>query len=249
MTASISQLILIGTVHRDPQGHQNLASLLEQLQPDLLTLEMSPFALEYRRSRGRRQMLRLERILQRLSAETGRPLQELKTCRAVIDIQVLLAMPYEYRATRKYADRHQCRLVLIDVSEVSAHKLRRVESELTTYHNLKTLVSLPDEGIPLHQESYATAQLLLQTAPGDAVCEAFLRRRRGPEGVGRRDQVMADQLRRLRNRHPGRRLVHVGGWVHLLEDPHEETLFSRLADLSPQRRLLVERIDSAAGEA
>jgi len=239
MISNPPKLTLVGTVHRDQHGHQHLSTLLEQLQPHLLTLEMSPYALHYRQTRGRQQLLRLERILERLAAETGRPVQELKTCQAIRDIFKLLALPYEYCAARDFADRRGCRLELVDVAEVSALKLKRVETGLITYHNLKVLIALPEQEASQCQESYGTAQTLLLNDPAASICAAFLRQRRGTEGVGPRDRAMAEQIRRLLQGGSGH-LVHVGGWVHLLTDPLGETLFSRLGEYAPVRRLLVE---------
>jgi hypothetical protein len=74
--------------------------------------------------------------------------------------------------------------------------------------------------------------------PGDAVRQAFLEGRRGEEGIGPRDRWMAAQIRRLLAPRRGAHLVHVGGWVHLVEDAQGETLYTLLADLAPQRLLL-----------
>jgi len=240
MNSNSPKLTLVGTVHRDPFGHQRLTTLLEQLQPDLLTVEMSRYALHYRNTRGQSLQLRLERILERLAADTDRPPEGLMTCQAVSDIHKLLEFPYEYRAAREYADRRCCRLELIDMANVSALKLKRVESGLISYRNLKILTALPEDNLSPRQESYRTAQSLLLDDPAASVCAAFLRQRRGPEGVGPRDRAMAEQIRRLLQGIPGRHLVHIGGWVHLLADPRGETLFSRLSEFSPHRRLLVE---------
>ena len=240
MTDSQPQLTLIGTVHRDPQGLQRLSALLERLQPNLLTLEMSPYALQYRQARGPTQLLRLERVLEQLATETGHSLLELRSCQAVVDIQNLLALPYEYRAARHYVDQHDCRLALIDMTEVSTRKLKRVESGLITYRNLKILTALPEVDAAQRQESYSTAQALLLNTSEAAVRSAYLQQRRGLEGIGPRDQHMAEQIRRLMHDDTCRHLVHVGGWVHLLEDPLGETLFSRLAEWSPARRLPIE---------
>jgi len=238
MPSNLPTLTLIGTVHRDPQGHQRLSCLLDQLQPDLLTLEMSSYALHYRQTRGRQQLLRLERFLERLAEETGRSLQELESCQAVCDIHKLLALPYEYLAARDYAARRNCHLELLDLAEVSALKLKRAERGLISYRNLKILTALPENNLSQSQESYRTAHSLLLKDPETSVCAAFLNQRRGAEGVGPRDRDMAEQIRRLLQGLPGRHLAHIGGWVHLLADPLGETLFSRLSEFSPIRRLL-----------
>jgi hypothetical protein len=240
MTDDLPQLTLIGTVHRDPHGRKRLTALLEKLQPELLTLEMSPFALQYRQTRGQPQRMRLERILQRLARETGCSLRRLQSHPAVRDIYSLLALPYEYQAARCFANRAGIALELLDDSKISSRKLERVESELITLRNLKILTSLPGaESLP-QPESYATAQNLLGDPAAADVCRTFLNQRRGREGVGPRDLVMAERIRRLLEQTSARHLAHIGGWVHLLDDPLGETLFSRLADLAPCRRLLVE---------
>ena len=45
-------LVLVGTVHLDPQGHAALLALLHELKPDAVTVEVSSYAIEYRRTAG-----------------------------------------------------------------------------------------------------------------------------------------------------------------------------------------------------
>jgi pheromone shutdown protein TraB len=233
-------LTLIGTVHRDPRGTERLLSLLRRLHPDLLTLEMSEKALAYRQGEARRQLRRLDRILARLAREQRVEPATLQAHPAVADIGTLLALPFEYQATAAYAAAAAVPLHLIDRSDVSAAKLRRVESELITYSNLRILVTLPGGAEKSDDEGYGRAHAIISRDPGEAVRQAFLDGRRGVEGIGPRDRWMAGQLRRLLAAQRGAHLVHVGGWVHLIEDARGETLFSLLADLAPHRLLLGE---------
>ena len=235
---SVHDLVLVGTVHRDRQGEARLQELLARLAPDELTLEMSPTSLHFRRQRSRFHLQRLERLLERLAKETGRELTALQRHRAVADIRNLLALPFEYRAAADYARRSGIPLTLVDQREVAAQKLARIESELITYRNLRILVGLPEKDAPCSDEGYETARALLFGHPPESVCRDYLARRRGREGVGPRDRHMALQIRRRLAGGKPRCLVHVGGWVHLLEDPAGETLFSLLADLGPRRQLL-----------
>lgn len=232
-------LTLVGTVHRDPQGAERLLTLLRRLRPDLVTLEMSEKAFAYRQEKASLQLLRLERILARLSAELPADLQELQAHPAVAGIRTLLALPFEYQAAAAYGAEMAVPLHLIDLSDVSAAKLRRVESDLITYRNLRILVTLPPRAEKSDYEGYGRAHAMLALGPGEAARQAFLEGRRGAEGIGPRDRWMAGQIRRLLAARPGAHLVHVGGWVHLVEDAErEETLYSLLADLAPQRLLL-----------
>lgn len=232
------RLTLIGTVHRDPQGAERLLSLLRRLHPDLVTLEMSEKALAYRQGEAYRLQLRLDSILEQLTRKTPAELAELQAHPAVTDIRTLLALPFEYQAAAAYAAETAVPLHLIDRSDVSAAKLQRVERELITYRNLRILVTLPAGSEKSDFEGYGRAQAMVTRNPGETVRLAFLAGRRGEEGIGPRDRWMEAQIRRLLAERPGAHLVHVGGWVHLVEDPRGETLYSLLADLAPQRILL-----------
>ena len=235
--ASGKRLFLIGTVHRDPRGEERLGDLLAGLRPTALTLEMSPTAADYRRRRGQLLLQRLDRILDRLARKEGYARQTLAERPAVVDIRRLLSFPFEYRASRSYADQAGIPFALIDLPEVSARKLRLVESDLITYRNLRTLVRLEADGAG-REESYSLARTLILGRAIPEVVISFLRRRRGEEGIGRRDALMAEEIRsRLAGESPGR-LAHVGGWVHMLDDPQRETLYSQLRDLEPERILL-----------
>jgi pheromone shutdown protein TraB len=234
----IPALTLIGTVHRDPRGAERLLSLLRRLHPDFITLEMSEKAFAYRQGEARRLLLRLGRILERLAGELPADLQKLQAHPAVADIRTLLALPFEYQAAAAYAAEAAVPLHLIDRSDVSAAKLRRVERELITYRNLKILVSLPAGAEKSDFEGYGRAHAMITRDSGETVRQAFLAGRRGAEGIGTRDRWMASEIRRLLAAQRGAHLVHVGGWVHLVEDARGETLYSLLADLAPQRLLL-----------
>lgn len=233
-----SALTLIGTVHRDPRGAALLLSWLRRLQPSILTLEMSEKAFSYRQREARGLLLRLDRILARLARELLVDPAELQAHPAVTDIRNLLALPFEYQAAATYAAEAVISLHLIDRSDISAAKLRRVERELITYRNLKVLATRPEFAEKTVFEGYGQARAMITRDSGQAVRQAFLAGRRGEEGIGPRDRWMAEQIRQLLAVRRGMHLVHVGGWVHLVEDPLGETLYSLLTDLEPQRLLL-----------
>ena len=231
-------LTLIGTIHRDPLGGDKLRSLLEQLSPDLLTLEMSPLALSFRQGKSGQKLQRLDMILDRLSQTLGRELGQLKSHPAVVDIRSLLDFPFEYRAAAAFAKERGIGLGLIDLSEISAIKLKRVETELITYRNLKVLVNLPPCAEKTGGEDFGSARMLISPKLDETVRQAFLQRHRGEEGIGPRDRWMAGEIRRRLEQSPGRHLVHIGGWVHLVDDREGETLYSLLKDCQPRRVLL-----------
>jgi len=237
---SSGRLYLAGSVHRDPRGEERLTRMLQRLRPALVTVEMSPYAYEYRSLQARPQLLRLERILERLATELGRPAADLAGHPAIADIRDLLALPFEYRAARTYADACGAALELVDLSEISAPKLRQVESGLITYQNLKVLVRQPTEVLDSGNEGYTSARQLLDEDAPLSLRRSFLAGRRGKEGIGPRDATMANRIGALLHQWPERRLVHIGGWVHLVDDPEGETLFTRLREWRPRRILLDE---------
>lgn len=234
----LTTLTLIGTVHRDPRGEERLLAHLRRLRPDLVTLEMSEKAFVYRQGNARLQLLRLERILVKLAGELGVDVRELEGHPAVCDIRTLLGFPFEYQAASAYAAEAAIPLHLIDLSEISVIKLKKVESDLITYRNIRVLVSLPPRNENTGYEGYETARALIAKDPGEAVRRAFLEGRRGEEGIGGRDRWMARQIRLLLEVRRTSHLVHIGGWVHMIEDERGETLYSLLRDLNPVRELL-----------
>jgi hypothetical protein len=233
--ADDGRLVLIGTVHRGVTALPALRRLLNDLRPSTVTVEFSPYGLAYRRTRGPRLRRAMGEILAVLAAERGRPLAELHAHPQIAAIRELLALPFEYRAAAEYARKTPAALALVDLSAISAVKLRRVEDELLTAANLRTLVDLPAPGRAA--EGVGAARSLVLADRDEAIRQAFLAGRRGEEGVGRRDRHMAGEIRRLLGASPGR-LVHIGGWVHLVEDRQGETLYSLLADLRPRRLIL-----------
>lgn len=231
-------LTLIGTVHRDARGGERLGYLLAQLQPEIITLELSEASLSYRRDKGEMQLRKLHLILERIAADRAVSLAQLEVHPSVAQIRKLLGLPFEYLAALAYARSHQIPLVLVDLPNIAVRKLKKIEGELITLRNLKTLTSLPAEVEPESGEGYAVARTFLADQSMPDIRQAFLAGKRGVEGIGLRDEHMATEIRRQLTENPERHLIHIGGWVHLVEDTAGETLFSRLADLSPRRLLL-----------
>jgi len=234
------RLTLVGTVHRDIRGTERLLSLLRTLRPDIITLEMSEWALKYRRGEALVQLKRLDHLLDLLAADLLRNRQELDRHPTVADIRLLLELPFEYQAVSIYSREKGIPLHLIDRSDISAAKLRKVSTELITYSNLKVLVTIPSGEERSAAETIRVARRLVRDEADAVLCRAFLRARRGKKEIGPRDRHMAGKIRGLIKGNPGRHLVHIGGWVHLVEDEQGETLFSLMADLEPRRMLLTQ---------
>lgn len=230
-----SSLTLIGTVHHDPRSAATLAGLLPRLKPDQLTVEISPLAVAYRQTHGVLLLRKLGMILERLVGSSQQP-SALDDHPDIVVIRDLLGLPYEFRVACTYAAEKGIKLHAIDQAEVSLVKLSPVEESLVSLHHLKRIASSPRRAPPSQTHRYELARKLF-SSPDAGMRAAFLRGCRGEEGIGPRDQHLAEKIRSLAQDRPGH-LVHIGGWVHLIDDPDNETLYSLLGELHPRRILL-----------
>ena len=222
-------------MHHDPRSAAPLADRLAQLQPDRLTVEIAPEVVIYRQTHGVLLLRKLGMIVERLAGApaVAPPLAEhpgIKT------IRTLLGLPYEFRVACSYARKRGIEVQAIDQADSSLAKLRPVEERLISLRHLKKIISSPKTSPADNAPRYELARKLLAT-PDAKLRSAFLQGCRGEEGIGPRDRHLAAKIRSLAQSHPGH-LVHIGGWVHLLDDPAGETLYSLLADLQPRRILL-----------
>ena len=234
-SSPIASLTLIGTVHHDLRSAATLAELLEQLQPDRLTVEISPSVVVYRQTHGVLLLRKLEMIVERLT-EHSAPLSVISDHPGIVAIRHLLCLPYEFQVACTYAKKKGIEVQAIDQADISLLKLRQVEESLISLQHLKRIVAAPGTAPPDNAHRYELAGQLL-SSPDPRLRSAFLQGCRGEEGIGPRDRHLAGKIRPLVQGQRGH-LVHIGGWVHLIDDPDGETLYSLLRDLQPRRLLL-----------
>ncbi len=226
---SLSSLVMVGTVHRDPQGYGKFIYLLEQERPSLITIEVSPYARIFRAQQAAALRATLRKNLQKIGREEGRPLREILSQSAILGIFLLLKEPYEWRAAKAYADRHGIDLRGIDLSSYSKDKLSHV-AELISLENLRTLLRIPSLALSKQVEShYSRARFLFGHPPSfwPTIKE-----------VKHREAYIAEEIRSLVQQESGKKILHAGGWEHLIESPRGKSLFGLLKDLRPQRILL-----------
>ena len=218
-------LILIGTVHGDPQGQARAGTLLHYLRPELVTVEISPFSLRYRLQHGGRWQRQLTAALAELPAGAERHL-------AIQRLAAQVALPFEVRAARDYSRRVNVPWRPLDLGFLSRRHLPRYETELLSPANLEALLATADgELTDFVAGEFRQARQAWAGIPRRRIFPAV------PE-TWRRERLLARRLRRLVSRH--RRVVHLGGWEHLVEWEDSPGLWSDLADLRPQRVLLDE---------
>ena len=212
-----SELILIGTVHGDPRGYERLAKLLERLRPEVVTVEISRFSVRYRgvwEGRWRRQ---LQKTLAGLPpGAAGHP--------AIRMIAAQIALPFEYRAARDYGRSNGAKCLPLDLGELSRRHLPRY-GELLSPANLQGLLERqaePQEALVARE--FHRARLALDHPPWR------LAGQKSPETL-RRESFLARRLQRLALKHG--RIVHLGGWQHLVPWRDGDGMRAWLKDQQP----------------
>ncbi len=223
----MNQLILIGTVHGDPEGYTRACKLLERFKPDLVTVEVSRFSLRDRQ----RQELRWQRLLyQALAALPAAAANHLAIRRLITQV----SLPFEVRAARDYSRRGSAPWRPLDLGAPSRRHLPCYGRELLSLENLQTLLDTEDEPLEDYiNREYRRAQLSCRQP-------LWHPRTAAPE-TARRERLLARRLRRHLARFG--RVAHLGGWEHLVPWRAAAGLWQRLADLEPLRLFLDEADD------
>ena len=229
MSKPNSSLVLVGTVHRDPMGYTKLLRVLGKEQPSLITVEVSPYARTFRAGKAAALRATLRKNLQSIQREEGRPLREIISQSAILGIFLILKEPYEWRAAKAYAHRQEIPLGDIDLSCYSKNKLSHL-ADLVSMENLRTLLRIPSLDLSKQAEShYSRARFLFSHPPSFWPVAREIRRR---------ETYMAEKIRNFFQQENGKKMLHIGGWEHLIEFPQGGSLFGLLQDLRPQRILV-----------
>jgi hypothetical protein len=218
-------LILIGTVHGDPRGLARAGKLLNYLRPELVTVEISPFSLRYRERHGARWQRQLAEALAGLPAGAAMHL-------AIRRLTAQVVLPFEVRAARDYSRSCGVPWRPLDLGFLSRRHLPRYGSELLSPANLRALLITADGELKdFVDRQFRRARQALADAPPRPISS-------GASETLRRERCLARRLRGLALRHD--RVVHLGGWEHLVAWQDSPGLWDDLADLKPQRMLLDE---------
>jgi hypothetical protein len=178
----------------------------------------------------------LRENLKRIAGEEGRALCELILHPEIQGIFSLLRDPYEWRTAAAYAaERKDIFLKAVDLSVYSREKLGNIP-ELVAVENLRVLLRAPGSDLGRQSASiYRQARALFLDPPAEWTVT---------EESRIREAHMAGVIGRLVRRADGRKVLHIGGWEHLVESPGGDSIYERLKHLRPERRLLGEVEDS-----
>lgn len=220
---------MVGTVHRDPRGRRKLLGLLRREQPAVISVEISPYARFFRARKAADFRAALRENLRRIHREEGISWGDLLSHGAVQGIFLLLKEPYEWQAARAYAEETGSRVRDIDLSEFSEERLSHL-SETVSVENIRALMGLPFPSLPEQVKGHYDRARFLFSHPPSVWW-------RGDE-MRQRESVMAEKIRFLVLQAEGNKVVHIGGWEHLLDFSGELSLYGLLKDLRPRRVLL-----------
>ncbi len=230
----MADIVLVGTVHRDPHGHHKLLSLLHREDPEYITLEMSPYAVEFRKKKR----VALTKKVCDMVGELGReglavPYPDPFSHPTIGNVLTLVDFPYEYLTASFFSKSRHIPFECIDKSYFSKKRLSKLERELITKENLRALIRWdPEEFKGGVDREYTMATLAFKSG------QMTIDRSSNHQELVTRDRYMAKRIRKLLRSLNLRKLVHIGGWEHLVDAEKRETLFTLLSDLHPQRVLL-----------
>jgi hypothetical protein len=123
------ELLLIGTVHGDPDGMDRLIGLLNKAEPALVAVEMSPYGLSYRQRYGRRFQRLLRRRLKLVAERHGVSWEPWGQFQA---ISSQLSFPFEYKASLRFCRDRGAVLWCLDLSEMSRELIQASWDELVS---------------------------------------------------------------------------------------------------------------------
>jgi hypothetical protein len=223
------EIFLVGVVHGDPDGYEKARRLLNRIRPQTISVEISEYSWQVRRRQEPRWQRRFQRGVESL------PRQQRKHP-ALQRVAAQIAYPFEVRAAEDYAQRHGVLWQAVDINAVAREHLPRYREELLSSQNLRNLALTPesDWGEYILQE-YRRARRALGKDQGRGI------------GIGdtevspqeaMREKVLAQRVRRLAQK--WLRVVHFGGWEHLLTLGQRKTMADFLTAWRPQRLLLDE---------
>ncbi|MBW1982463.1 MAG: hypothetical protein JRJ12_14705 [Deltaproteobacteria bacterium] len=228
-------LLLVGTVHRDPDGAGKLRRLLEKVRPAAVTVELSPYGLWYRQRYGRRQARIVQARVKKLAEALG------KCWRAWGQIQAMLVqieVPFEYEAAEKYGHDYGAIIQCVDSSEWSRRLISSQWPQLFSSRNIEALLSEEPEDMPskVRQEYHLAGKLL--NGQGGPLSYFYSRGCQADSTWQEREARMAAAVELVFRQLNSGCLLHVGGWEHLLHPTAADTLYERLLHLEPRRVLL-----------
>jgi len=225
--SSETPVTLIGVVHLDVEAKAPLLNLLKTLQPDCIAVEISWFSIKFRTLHEKQWLGRLEKILCSLPEDK----------RNHFRIKLLkrqLTMPFEWEVAESFGNDAHIKVVPIDSGAISQQELPRWNEELLSQDNLLLATSEPDEPLDDYFVKHYKRAAYYLTRP-NALPGAFLQAVFDKKWQ-KREKFLARRILDLASKN--RKVVYIGGWMHLLDDHNVINLVHRLRHVLKDRFLI-----------
>ncbi len=208
-------LTLVGSVHGDERGFERTLGYLRSFQPDLVLVELSPYGKVFRSRHQCALQRTLNHNLALAARHAGLTFRRALHHPEIKAIRRQLALPFEYRAARRFSQETGSRMSLVDYSPFS-RKMIEPWQELLAAHNLASLLVLPEDSrlspaqiYDLAARNIRKAHPWLGSLAGNASADA-------DPLWEKRERFMAARIRSALKRFAPRKAVYLGGWQHLI---------------------------------
>ena len=232
------ELLLIGTVHRDPDGAAKLRRLLAEEGPVELAVEVSPYGLFYRRKNCRPLMRRLMRRVKSLAHDLRVSWRDWGQIHAM---RIQLQIPFEYRMAQRYCRDTGATISCIDSSLWSKSWINDHWQQLLSSENLRRLREHSPANLAEEVGREYKLAAFLFNSPERSLAAAFSRSWSTDRDWQKREAGLAKMVEKSYAGVEGGRVAYVGGWQHLLGPNAGGTLYERIVHLQPRRILLHNR--------
>lgn len=236
---NLSRLILLGTVHNDPQGFKRLREFLEREKPDCILVELSPYALRYRLRHQRYLHKTLTRNLRSAAAESNVPLIEAFQHPEVAAIRRQISLPMEYRAAASYAQTGLSGVFPVDYSLFS-RKWIATWPELLSPRNLCILLTQPSTTRSISTIYELAARSMEKNASPSIFYETTFQKSEKDPLWAEREYHMAMRIIHVLRAFSPQNPVYLGGWWHLTSGGPTSTLRDFLG-VEPSKCFLLDR--------
>jgi hypothetical protein len=218
-----SEVIFLGTSHIDPEGYERLHAFLKRIKPQIIILEVSGFAILFRKTIG---VLCRKILLKRVKRYNLEMNAEIENAAGFFDI------PYEYRASKRYARAHGARVILADISLLSC--IRLVPSyQFMRKKNIRSLSETRENRFAgerkIAKRVFTDSDPLLIRVKASAFTKDRL--------LSIREKILIRRVNKIISRYHNRKIAYIGGWEHLIDDPEKRTLYSN-CNLPKKREII-----------
>ncbi len=217
---------LVGVLHLDIDAKDALFDLLNNLKPDCIAVEISKFSICYRSVHEKEWLAKFEEILLELPA--GK--------RSHFRLELLkrqLRMPFEWEVAKSYGEATGTQVVPVDCGQISQKELPSWSNELLCKDNLLLVTSEPDQAIEHYfAEHYKRAAYYLTRPEGlSGPIEMFF-----DTEWQKREKFLAERTLDLASKN--KKVVYIGGWMHLLRATTVLNLVAMLGQVLRERFLV-----------